>query len=410
MMTPIKNLEPQITAAKSAGKSAPQGANKLMGDAPAETGDFASMFMDQVAASEEAVVDPNALATETAAPADLMASALNPTKIDVQPSPVTMEQLNWAVEQEGIPAATEPTPKLIDPKFIQQVNEVVIPNGGEQVDAAPMQLKDLLLQQQQPAVGRSPAIDFAQAEVDPQLMQFEDFVAQKNAVTGKAIAPQAYGMPAKANSMNETLMGAKAVNAKDAQWAFEAVPNFQTGATEAQLNQPMYTIEAPMQNGHSAPSTGKVFDLQNMSKVDTTNLDQVISQVTDYIVQAKASSEPTVQMRVNHQDLGMLDITVNRTGNDVMSIAIGAQDHGTKMFLGQHREQLLSQLSQAGVNVGDLRMEQSSNSSSNKDMNHSGQQGFQGHDRQFGSESNQRRHDQQRRQDLWELLREKEVA
>ncbi len=79
------------------------------------------------------------------------------------------------------------------------------------------------------------------------------------------------------------------------------------------------------------------------------------------------------------------------------------------MFLGQHREQLLTHLTQAGVTVGDLKMEQSS-SSNQRDMGQSGQQGSHAQDRQFGSEQNQRRHEQERRQELWSMMQEKEVA
>jgi hypothetical protein len=313
---------------------------------------------------------------------------------------------------EGL-EAQEPTPKVLDPKLIKQVNEAILPEGAEQVEATPMQLKDLLMQQK-PVVaqgaGRSPAIDFAPAEVDPKLMNFEDFVAQKNAVKGKAVAPNAYGMPAKTTMNVEALMGDKAVMAMETRPELMLNTEAGTGtAAQPQLAQAAWSMEAPTElNRAEATQTQKVFNLNNLT--NTQDTDGVMSQISDYIVQAKAAKEPTVNMKVQHQDLGMLDITVNRVQNDVVSIAIGTQDNASKLFLGQHRDSLMSHLSQAGVNVSDLKLEQSSASKNNNSFDQNQQQASNGQDRQFGSEQNQRRHDQERREELWDLVREKEVA
>ncbi|MFP5489916.1 MAG: flagellar hook-length control protein FliK [Bacteriovoracia bacterium] len=435
-MTPIQNLDQQIVAAKSAGKTAPQGANKLVGEAPVMPGDFASMLMEQVgegrANTLDALTGKEAVVTGEAMPVVDGEAILNPelsTQLlgeamptseslvhavkpqgNMQAAPVTMEEVNWAMERspQSLPLSTEPTPKLIDPTLIKQVNEVVLPQGAEQVQAMPaegelLQLKDLLMQQSAKTPGRAPAIDFAKAEVDPQLMGFEDFVAQKNAVTGKTINPNAYGMPMK-STLNEPV---KTQLNNESLKALETSPLMT--APQMTNAETVFAVAAPatlMAAENEAPQ--KVFDLQNLSKSQNLDAETVLTQVTDYIVQAKAAKEPTVNMKVMHQDLGLLDITVNRGVNDAVNIAIAAQDQGAKMFLGQHREQLMTHLSQAGVSVTDLKMEQSSNSQ--KDMGQSNQQGSPGHDRQFGSEQNQRREEQQRRHDLWELMREKEVA
>jgi flagellar hook-length control protein FliK len=433
-MMPIQNLDPQIVAAKSAGKTAPQGANKLVGEAPVMPGDFASMLMEQVGEGRADTLEA-LTGTETAATGEVLPGVdgevmLNPemsTQLlgeamptseslvhavkpqgNMQAAPLTMEELNWALERspQSLPVSTEPTPKLLDPSLIKQVNEVVLPQGAEQVQAMPaegelLQLKDLLMQQNAKLPGRSPAIDFAKAEVDPQLMGFEDFVAQKNAVTGKTINPNAYGMPMK-STLNEPAK---------TQMNNETMKTLETLINTPQMTnaETVFAVAGPatlMAAENEAPQ--KVFDMQNLAKSQNLDAETVLTQVTDYIVQAKAAKEPTVNMKVMHQDLGLLDITVNRGVNDAVNIAIAAQDQGAKIFLGQHREQLMTHLSQAGVSVTDLKMEQSSNSQ--KDMGHSNQQGTPGHDRQFGSEQNQRREEQQRRHDLWELMREKEVA
>lgn len=336
------------------------------------------------------------------AKSEMLANALKPSA-DMKPAPVSSEELMQVLNET--PAITEPTPKLLDPKLIKQVNEVVLPEGAEQVEATQLQLKDLLMQQQAPAktAGRSPAIDFDKAEVDTQLLNFEDFVAQKNTVKGKAVAPNAYGMPSKTTMNAEQLMGEKAVAAN------EALVHADAGAATQGQFAPAVALETTSQDSLrtevSAPS--RTFNMQNLTK--NQDVDSILTQVSDYIVQAKAAKEPTVQMRVNHQDLGMLDITVSRSANDMVSIVLGAQDTGAKMFLGQNRESLMNHLSQAGVNVSDLKMEQSSNSKDSSTGQNS-QQGGQPGERQFGSQENQRREEQQRRRDLWEIIREKEVA
>lgn len=325
---------------------------------------------------------------------------------DMKTAPVSADDLMQVLNET--PAITEPTPKLLDPKLIKQVNEVVLPEGAEQVEATQLQLKDLLMQQQNApaakAVGRSPSIDFAPSEVDPQLLNFEDFVAQKNAVKGKAVAPNAYGMPAKTTMNAEQLLGEKAVAAN------EPLIHADTGATTQGQLAPAFALENTTQDSLrtevSAPS--RTFNMQSLTK--NQDADSILTQVSDYIVQAKAAKEPTVQMRVNHQDLGMLDITVSRTANDMVSIVLGTQDNGAKMFLGQNRDSLMSHLSQAGVNVSDLKMEQSSNSRESGNGQNPQQGGGQPGERQFGSQENQRREEQQRRHDLWEIIREKEVA
>jgi flagellar hook-length control protein FliK len=210
-------------------------------------------------------------------------------------------------------------------------------------------------------------------------------------------------MPSKATLNAEQLMGEKAVAAPETLLQSDAGAS-QGGGQLAQA----FSVEAPLElNRAEATSAPKTFNMQNIKNADA---DSILTQVSDYIVQARAAKEPTVQMRVNHQDLGMIDITVSRTANDMVSIVLGTQDNGAKMFLGQNRESLMSHLSQAGVNVSDLKMEQSSQSKDSSNGQNLQQGGQQGSGRQFGSEQNQRRDEQQRRQDLWEATREKEVA
>lgn len=305
------------------------------------------------------------------------------------------------------PVSTEPTPQVLDSKLIKQVNDVIIPEGVEQVqiDKAPVTMQDLMAQPK--AQGRAPAIDFAKTEVDPQLLNMEDFVSQKNIFTKQPMNPQAYGIPTKGMmtpEMKASPDAKKLQEGLDAILGNEATPV--AGLTAAALS-----VEGIGQAERADVGVGgqqKVFDLNSL-KGQKLDADNVMTQITDYVIQARAAKEPTVNLRMNHQDLGLIDITVNRSGNNMVSIALGAQDQNVRAFLGQHRESLLSHLSQSGVNVTDLKVELQSASRDNASNQQHASTGH-GQSQQFGSEQNQRRQEQQRREDLWNVLREKEVA
>ncbi len=415
-MSPIKNLQ-QAKTVKATDAAVPSAQNVKIG---ALKGDFAAMLSE----SEAKVVMPEGAIPQGQVPFD--PNLLQQLDLEMIQLENNLESEELAINSqlgvnpqaietqiiESLPLQTEPTPKFINTELIKQVEEVVAPGQIHQVQIdpemkAPMTLKDLLLQQQQASTtpGRSPATSFETGEFDPKLMQFEDFVAQKNAVTAKNVNAQIYGVMNKNPIQVEEL-------AKNTDWSLEnALPDSITGSTSDYVApEAVYTMEAPMPASsiktEMAPAA-KVFDMNNMSK--TQDADSVITQVTDYIVQAKAAQEPTVTMKMQHQDLGLLDITVSRNGQNNVNVVLGAQDANTKIFLGQHREQLMTHLTQAGVGVSDLRFEQSAPS---KDFNsQSGhQQQQQSGERQFGSQQNERNAEQERRQQLWELLREKEVA
>src|SRR5690606_36744806 len=72
----------------------------------------------------------------------------------------------------------------------------------------------------------------------------------------------------------------------------------QPSSNELNLN----TVKAP------AP----IFDA---AQIKTADANVIIGQITDYIIQAKAAQEPTVNFKMNHQGLGQLDITVAKAAN-----------------------------------------------------------------------------------------------
>ncbi len=351
----------------------------------------------------------------------------------------TLEQPSKLVNPEAAGDSGDVSPKIFDPALTQDVEKAIDPstvevktltdaevlkiaNGempvveGQEVVAVEGEIKDELTQAmlKTPKVanaGRNPAIELTQAEVDPQLMNMEDFVAQKNAAAAKKAAPvNGYGMN-KANvqkmAAENGLKQTQIVN--DIQGSKQAAD----GAVNSQqfiLNMQKEQSGTPMSSETHAPA--KVFD---MSHIKSSSADKIMTQISDYIVQAKAAKEPTVNMRVNHAELGMIDITVQKSvlgaNADAVAINIGTHTLDGKNFFQQNSKDLLSHLSGAGLAVSDMKVETPQHTAKNDfDMNHQSGRGGAGQEKNFNSEQNQRRHDSDRRQDLWKTLSDKEAA
>ena len=254
---------------------------------------------------------------------------------------------------------------------------------------------------------RSPAIDFGKDEIDPKLLNLEDFVKQKNLVNKKIVSENAYGLKSEINKK----MGL----------------NSESQITELKND----FLQADMSQGKSVNSQQFILDIMkennsngrmdvqgnqkvlNFSDIKSADSNQIMSQITDYIVQAKASKESTVTVRVNHDELGLLDITVRKAqgmSQENLAINIGTHTQDGKNFFQQNSKELFSHLNQAGLSISDLKVETSSNSAKNEfDMGQQNRNQSFG-DKNFSSEQNQRRHDQNRRQDLWNILKDKDVA
>lgn len=161
-------------------------------------------------------------------------------------------------------------------------------------------------------------------------------------------------------------------------------------------------------NIRGAGNGAKVFDLGALNK--TNNLDSVISQIQDYVMQAKAAKEPSAQMTFNHPELGDVDILVRKGAGDQVHIAIAHNSQEAAKFFKQHQGELLQSLQQSGVQVGEFKLEQSSSSNTANQNNNSnnpeqnGKQQFA--NQQRSGHEQQRKEDSHRREELWNLLRE----
>jgi hypothetical protein len=392
-----KSIEPKaLSGAK--GKAAAEGAA-----VDAETALEGADFANELSAAEQGAVQVSP---------ELMMEA--PSKLIKVPGAE-------AGSAEGInpkifdPALTNGVEKIVQPKTTgvdQLTNEQIlqIANGEMPVDP---EIAQALLKTPQVQNGRSPSLDMASSEIDPQLMNMEDFLAQKNLAAKKHLNnAHAYGLNPKASMQKAGLE--HGLNSTQTINELGGSTGEASGGANSGINSQQFILSSQIDMGSNAQANEATASVKtfNMSNIKTENSNQIMNQITDYIVQAKASKEPTVNMRVNHEQLGMIDITVNRVaaGSDAIAINIGTHSIDGKNFFQTNSKDLFSHLTSTGLNISDLKVETPSQTAKS-DFDFGGQSGRgSAQDRQFGSEQNQRRHEQERRQDLWNLLKDKEAA
>jgi hypothetical protein len=300
-------------------------------------------------------------------------------------------------------------PKLFDPAMTRGVEGLFQPKTTEvPLDPETVNpLEQLLTKAGKPAElggAQSPLVEGEKASKLP-VMEVEDFIQQKNAAMKKNLSSSPYGMKqANPVAMENELKTTQVVNGtSEAALSGEHPVKSQEfilglmagGAAEG----PVAKTDAP----------AKVMDMTQIKSADSS---EIMGQISDYIIQAKAAKEPTASLRMNHEELGMIDITVSKTGvnSEAIAVNIGAHSAEGKNFFQANSKELLAQLSGSGLTVSDLKVETPAQTAkSDFDMN--GQQGKQDpSNKNFGSEQNQRRNEAERRQSLWDILSDKEAA
>lgn len=244
------------------------------------------------------------------------------------------------------------------------------------------------------------------------LMNLNQFFAnQPNSVKQRAIGQKAY-RPLTESMFNKKIDSSipEVTAAKNDTVSLQHV---MFGAQEAgeQLNQDgqfsqSQTIPTKINNTNTA---NNVFNINNIQSSDTS--EQIISKIQDYIVQSKVSGSQDVQMSFEHTELGKIDLHVQKAQNNALNISIGARSAEGSKFFAQNQSELLNSLAQAGVNVGELKLESSSSSNNQSSFeNNSKNQFSQNSSRGNQSDSRQQNEDSRRREEIWSMFKDKEVA
>ena len=379
-------------------------------------------------AEDAEVEDPETMVEGEDFANELMASlSAEETTLKVKPVKVSPDQL-IAPELE----ADAVGPKVFDPALTKDVDNIIQPQTTEAGTPVPLtdeqilklaqgqadpaisaevkgELSQAMLKTPQIQTGRAPAVDMAKAEIDPQLVNMEDFVAQKNLAVKKSLNNASpYGMTNKAAGKAGTDTGLNSTQ------TVNELSSKESSTSGSSMNSQQFILNAQADLGANAKVNEAATKTFNMSNIKSENPNQIMTQISDYIVQAKAAKEPTVNMRVNHDELGIIDITVNKlgtAGQDAIAITIATHSVDGKNFFQTNSKDLFSHLTNTGLNVSDLKVEMPNQTAKN-DFDFGSQSGRSGagQERQFGSEQNQKRHDSDRRQDLWKLFQDKEAA
>jgi len=249
-----------------------------------------------------------------------------------------------------------------------------------------------------------------QAKANNGLMDFNTFMNKQTTNTKMNMAKSAY------TNKNANSMFAKKIEAQ-APSLTNSVEQPTMKVTDLMLMNNEQS-EAGMEFGHQQTNamktssmnqmqTTKVFDMNQMA---ATGNQDVINQIQDYIIQAKATNQPTVQMSFAHDELGMVDLVVQKAHGDQISVMINTHSmEGNKFFTKNHAE-LMQTLTQSGLNVADLKLDTSSNTNTNSNsQNENGENNSRNSNQHASDERQQRNEDSEKRQELWNLLN-KEAA
>ncbi len=391
--------------------------------------DFANELMASLSAEEKTLkVKPVKVSPDQLIAPELEADAVGPKVFDpaltkdvdniIQPQtteagtpvPLTDEQILKLAQGQADPAISAEVKGELSQAMLK-TPQIQMGQADSAISAEVKgELSQAMLKTPQIQTGRAPAVDMAKAEIDPQLVNMEDFVAQKNLAVKKSLNNASpYGMTNKAAGKAGTDTGLNSTQ------TVNELSSKESSTSGSSMNSQQFILNAQADLGANAKvneaAATKTF---NMSNIKSENPNQIMTQISDYIVQAKAAKEPTVNMRVNHDELGIIDITVNKlgtAGQDAIAITIATHSVDGKNFFQTNSKDLFSHLTNTGLNVSDLKVEMPNQTAKN-DFDFGSQSGRSGagQERQFGSEQNQKRHDSDRRQDLWKLFQDKEAA
>lgn len=165
-------------------------------------------------------------------------------------------------------------------------------------------------------------------------------------------------------------------------------------------------------------TAGKVLDL---SKIDITKTNELISKISDYIEQAQFEKTQKLDLVVKHDQLGQFKIQVNRTagGNDLIDIKIQSSNAEAHKFFVDNEVDLLQSLSKSGIKVADLKITTGLDASSLSQQGSQEQKdskdprGQMDNGQKSLSSNDQKSQDDrggQKRRDLWEYYRERYSA
>lgn len=134
-------------------------------------------------------------------------------------------------------------------------------------------------------------------------------------------------------------------------------PDLKVAADLSQVKEQFIPVmqKQEMNQNVTTQDSSKVLDL---SKINTTNTTEIIKKISDYIEQSQVANSNTMDLTVKHDSLGQFKIQVNKPigpGNqmDMQITTTTAEGHD---FFMKNEISLMKNLSQAGIQLSDLRI------------------------------------------------------
>lgn len=369
-------------------------------------------------------------------------SLLNQGFSSEQAAPIeSLQQETTPVQEEGfqknkfdeIRTSGEPAPRIFNQDISRGVEEALGPQEQLQV-RSDKNIHDILLEKA-PEISQVKAESFTPKEA----RAFQDVPPLKELTQKTNVMSDTKNIKEQALPLEEDIVFKPQQNNKVALKSFQAHDTKQPSliknnlfekqaiasqgekgiVEELKIKEPKtlkdFLSESPrsldyFENGNNEPlvSESKAGSKLDLSQIDTKNTEKIISEIKDHILQIKTANEPTVNLKVQHNDLGHFDITVNKSSSEMININIESFSKEALDFFSTNKSDLISSLTQSGLNLGELKLESGgSKNNSSFSQSFANQQGSQG---QYQSDNNQRQQESERRQNLWDLLRDKEAA
>ena len=162
------------------------------------------------------------------------------------------------------------------------------------------------------------------------------------------------------------------------------------GLEQNMNNQNIQVVAKAATAGVATEGAAKVFDINTMNS--SMGADEVIAKIQDYAIQTKFSNEPQLDFSFKHNELGQIDLTVQKGAGDQLNIMIGANSTEGMKFFAQNKGELLQSLTHAGISVGDFKLD-SSGKSNNQNLSQNNGGNGQSTNKEHQSQSGQRQED-----------------
>lgn len=192
-------------------------------------------------------------------------------------------------------------------------------------------------------------------------------------------------------------------------------PDMKIGADLSHMKDQFIPLVQKQEMAAQAATTQDSSKVLDLSKINTSNTTEIIKKISDYIEQSQVANSNTMDLTVKHEALGQFKIQVNRPigpGNqmDMQITTTTAEGHD---FFMKNEIGLMKNLSQAGIQLSDLRIvsggENTSLAGDSRQNNNSQSNSQAGREFMSFDSAGDSSHGADRRKELWQEARNNQM-